>query len=240
MNLQILQKSAVATPIAGEVTLFMDADNNNALTAKFNNCTYKVLSAEPFQVKESQSLIDAQNDMLDKIGCALKAGVITAAEYQSIISTFQLYYTSTIDANGDLQQSISVNPPVNPASSGSGLSISAFEPTNDTGFIPLNITSGVADTRGLLIFTDRNGFTSDIAVTINGLDPSITLIANSYVSDANGVVTAYPGVVKEGTSKYVGVIDYDGSVIAPGVYTGTISFTAGQTTRYISVQVTVS
>jgi hypothetical protein len=246
MTIEILNKSDVATPAAGFATLFLDAQNNNALTAKYEDCTFRVLSAEPYQLTTSQSLIDAQNDILNNLSCAVAKGTISVADYQTFINSFNLYYTSFIDQNGNLSQSITTSQSTTPTPIVEDFTIYATIPSNDLNtIIPISVVGGVASSPDLEIIVDRN-FVDDnllcsIAFTDALVNGAITLDAYSYrVNSAGAVITSALNNIQAGTSRITGEFVYDGTAIPAAVYTGILTITNGTISRYKIIQVTVS
>jgi len=246
MTIEILNKSDVATPASGFATLFLDAQNNNALTAKYDDCTFRVLSAEPYQLTTSQSLIDAQNDFLDKVGCALLKGTITATEYQNILTNFNLYYTSFIDANGNLSQSITTSQSTTPTPIVEDFTIFTTTPTDDDNIlIPMAIVSGAVSSPDLDIIVDRNFVDDDLTVSVAfsnaTLDAAMTLTGVSKrVNAAGATITSGNNIIQAGTSRFRGEISYNGAVLAPSTYIGLLTITNGTISRYKAIQVTVS
>ena len=236
MEIPILTRTAATTPAIGNGFIFFDTANSNALTVKFSDCTFKVLSAEPYQVKPSQSLLDAQADFLDGLKCALKNGQLTAVEYTNIMTTFQLYYQSNIDVNGNLNQAITTSPL---PSTSVDFGISTYTPLSGN-VIYLTYTDTVAQNRAMTLEVDKMGGIGDITVAFTSPVVGITLAANSYVSDSlGGVTTSALNTIIDGTSVLSGLFVYSGVSITPGTYTGTLTISRGSINRYISVTIEV-
>lgn len=239
MEIPILARTAVPTPTSGNGYLFFDSGNANALTVKFIDCSFKVLSAEPYQLNESQSLLDAQNDFLDVLKCGVKNGTVTMTELQTLLESFQLYYSSTIDSNGNLNQSISYAAPAVVADTDFG--IDTFTPVSALGDrISLSFTNTIAQSRNMTLELDRMGGSGDISVSLTSPVLGITLDAYSYTSNSLGAITtSAQNVILDGVSYLVGSFDYDGTSVTTGTFTGTLTITKGTVSKFISVLIEV-
>lgn len=238
MEIPILVKTSVPTPTSGNGYLFFDANNANALTVKFNDCSFKVLSAEPYQLNTSQSLLDAQNDFLDTLKCGIKNGTVTTTQLIEVMEAFQLYYSSTIDSNGNLNQSISYNAPALPSDD---FAISVLTPSTLGNKIDLAYTSTVGATTATRIVVDRMGSTGDMSVSFSSPNAAITLSGYSYVSNSSGVViTSAQGVISDGTNTFIGEFTYDATAITAGTYTGVIIVSKGSVNHYAAVTIVIS
>lgn len=246
MTIEILNKTDVATPALGFATLFLDAQNNNALTAKYDDCTFRVLSAEPYQLATSQSLIDAQNDILNNLSCAVAKGTISVADYQTFINSFNLYYTSFIDANGNLQQSLTTSQNTTPTPIVEDFTIFGTSPSNDENtIIPISVVNGVASSPDLTIIVDRNFVDDNLTCSISFVTPSvagaITLdVVSERVNSLGGIVTSGTNVIQAGTSTARGEFVYDGTSIGAGNYVGLLTVTNGTISRYKIIELTVT
>jgi len=250
MTIEILSRSLVPTPNTGEATLFLDIHNNNALTAKFSDCCFKVLSAEPYQLTTNQSLLDAQNDILNNLSCSVAKGVISMADYLTLINSFNLYFSSTIDSNGNLNQSITTTaPPPPPAPT--PINEDLFDVDNVTFASGLNsyvagvisitsISSGAPGTANFKISVDKiggNGAIFASAIAFSTAD--IVFNGNSYVSDSLGSVTTSPTLtIIPGTSLLECSLEYEG-VATAGTYTSVITLIRGTVVRHIPISVTL-
>ena len=246
VTVDILNKTDVPAPLSGTANIFLDAQNNNALTAKYNDCTFRVLSAEPYQLTTSQSLIDAQNDILNNLSCAVAKGTISVADYQDFINSFNLYYTSFIDANGNLSQSLTTSQVTTPTPMVEDFTIFATNPGNDINtVIPLAYTDTVAFARDFQINVDRNFVDDDLTVSAFFVDTivqsSIVLTGvSSRVNSLGAVVTSGNNIIQAGTSQMIGSFTYDGTSISPGVYNGVLTVTNGTVSRYKAIELTVT
>lgn len=239
MEIPILARTAATTPTSGNGFLFFDVNNSNALTVKFIDCSFKVLSAEPYQLNASQSLLDAQNDFLDTIKCGIKNGTVTTTQLVEVMQAFQLYYSSTIDSNGNLNQSISY---AAPAATTDEFAISIIVPMTAAGDkMELAYTSTVGATTSASIIIDRLGGSGVLGVAFSSPNAAITFEGYSYESNSAGTVTtSTQGVITANTSTLVGLFTYDGTAIAPGTYTGVLTVSKGTINHYISVEITIS
>ena len=246
MTIEILNKSDVATPLSGFANLFLDAQNNNALTAKYDDCTFRVLSAEPYQLTTSQSLIDAQNDILNNLSCAVAKGTISVADYQDFINSFNLYYTSFIDANGNLTQSITTSQSTTPTPIVEDFTIFGTSPSNDENtIIPISVVDGVASSPDITIIVDRNFVDDNLTCSISFITPSadaaISLdVVSERVNSAGGIVTSGTNIIQAGTSTARGEFVYDGTSIGAGTYVGLLTITNGTISRYKIISLTVT
>jgi hypothetical protein len=246
MTIEILNKSDVVTPASGFATLFLDAQNNNALTAKYDDCTFRVLSAEPYQLTTSQSLLDAQNDILNNLSCAVAKGTISVADYQTFINSFNLYYTSFIDANGNLSQSITTSQSTTPTPIVEDFTIYATIPSNDENtVIPISVANGVASTPDVEIVVDRNFVDDDLTCSIDFIIPSADgamslSVTSQRVNSAGGIITSGANIIQAGTSRARGEFSYNGASIGAGSYVGLLTVTNGTISRYKIITLTVT
>lgn len=243
MNIEILSRSAVPSPTSGHAYLFFDADNNKALTARFSCGSFRVLSEGLTSNVINQSLIDAQNDILNNIGCAVSKGVVSMADYILLLNAFNLYYQKVIDSDGNIIESITTTHPTPPVPSSSD----DFDVSFISGVPYLNgvisigtISSGGAATASFSVIVDKKGAGSgDIVATVSTFSggSDLTLTGNSYVSDNLGVVTTSSSLtIVNGTSLLYCTLAYGGVAVA-GTYTALITLTRGSVVRYIPISV---
>jgi hypothetical protein len=83
-NIQFLTPAQVATPSVGDVTYFFDTTNNNQLSYKDDLGNVYVYNGSPESIQ--QALIGVLGNTMSDLTCALKTGIITATEYNSIIA----------------------------------------------------------------------------------------------------------------------------------------------------------
>lgn len=243
MTVNISTRAAATTPSsASEVTLFLDSANNNALTAKYYDNTFKTLSGEPVQFTVSEPLTDALNDKLDHLTCAAAKGIISLTDLQTYMNSINLYYTSNIDANGNLTQSITTSSTAASTDDDFTVSLIIASAAISGGKYGSSFTGGVPGTANFFIAVDRNGVEGDIAISSTfeaGLN-GFTLPIESVTYDSLGAVTTHANEIVEGTSFANGVITYDGTATTPGTYDLVISLTSGTVTKYVAIAITVS
>lgn len=238
MILPITTRALATTPSnPGEAFAFLDSGNANALTLKYQDCTYQVIQGQIKQLEANTALNEALDKVLDKLTCAVAKGTISMAEYNSFISNFNLYFVSELNASGDLNQSITSTPP-DQVPSDDNFVVSDFAPI-DAGVMALAGANGVASSTDLTLSIDRDGVEGDVAVALSGAPAGVTISGNSYISDNAGVNVAYPDVIKQDSSLFDGAIAYDGTAAA-GTYTFAITLTAGLVTKNISVSLTIA
>jgi len=157
-----------------------------------------------------------------------------------------LYYTSFIDANGNLSQSITTSQSTTPTPIVEDFTIFGTNPSNDINtIIPISIVNGVASSPDVTIIVDRNFVDDDLTVSIFFVDTivqsSIVLTGvSSRVNQLGAVVTSGNNIIQAGTSQMIGEFIYDGTSILPGVYNGVLTVTNGTVSRYKAIQVTVT
>jgi len=236
-TLPITTRALAVVPNATEVTLFLDSANSNAMTVKFSDCTYRVIDGSVTQLESQTALTDALDKQLGHLTCAAAKGVVSMADLTAYMQAYNLYFTSSLDASGNLVQSITTTPPtgvvVTPDFTLSGYSGVA------TGTLSITGANTVASTSNIEINVDRDGLAGDIAVTLAGAPTGVTVSVNSFLTSALGVATAYPNTVKAGTSYVGGTINYDGAAVA-GTYTFTVVLSSGSVSRYIAVSLVIS
>lgn len=95
MDIIVGTPSSITTPAAGYVTLFLNTEANNQLYAKFSDGTI-----EPYASSGAESANSMASAWTDGVMCALKRGVITAAQYQEIVNSgFMIQTTTDVDGN---------------------------------------------------------------------------------------------------------------------------------------------
>lgn len=98
-NILVGAASEIPNPPAGEATLFVDTDNNNILTLKFDNGSTKVYSAD--NIDECCSC-DIAKKITDSVACAFKSGMITSTEFGVIMgSGITVTSTKGTDTDGN-------------------------------------------------------------------------------------------------------------------------------------------
>jgi hypothetical protein len=110
-NINLLTPSAVTTPsVVGEVTYFFNVNDNNRLYYKDSDGNV-FLYTDP-QTGESCCACDIIKNMTDAAACALKKGLMTAAEYQTFItSSVTVTSTDSVDpVTGAHTCTVSLNP----------------------------------------------------------------------------------------------------------------------------------
>jgi len=115
MNIPILNRSNVPTPPAGEVYLFLDADNNNVLSYKDENCNFYLYSQGSnltiANVGVDNCLCDIVETLTCQFGKAVAKGVMTMNDFNSWWSNINVYRSLTIDPEtGSFTDSITTQP----------------------------------------------------------------------------------------------------------------------------------
>jgi hypothetical protein len=237
MAFPITTRALAVVPGTAEVTPFLDSANNNALTIKFSDCTYRVIDGTITQLESPTALTDALDKQLDHLTCAASKGIVSMADLTAYMQSYNLYFTSSLDASGNLVQSItSTAPAVAPAAA--DFTISSYS-QGLNGSVIMSSTALTAGTFALGLSIDRDGVAADVALSVSGAPAGISIDLNSYISNSLGANVAYNNLVKAGTSLASGNIVYD-ATIAIGSYTFVIVLTAGSVTKYLPVILTVS
>lgn len=97
-NITIGTPGSVATPPAGEATLFINTDDNNILYIKFPDGTSSPYSSANL---EECCSCEIAKKITDDVMCAFKNGVITAEQFGVIMGTgFTINSVSGVDADG--------------------------------------------------------------------------------------------------------------------------------------------
>jgi hypothetical protein len=110
-NIDLLAPSAVTTPtVVGEVTYFFNVNDENRLY-------YKDSSGDVFLYTDPESgetccACDVIKNITDAAACALKKGLMTAAEYQTFVtSSVSVTATESYDpVTGTRTCTVSLNP----------------------------------------------------------------------------------------------------------------------------------
>lgn len=235
-TLNITTRALAVTPAANTVTAFLDSGNGNALTFKFSDCTYK--SYEAPACDEDSLLRDTVAKQLDKLTCAVAAGVITMADYITFTDGYDLYESITYDTAGNIvSHSIGSTSPTTPAPTGS---FNLHSPSLDaSGQIAMAETVAVANDLDFIVTADRDGDQGIIDITLFGAPTGVTVSSVSVLSNSSGVVTTTSNAIAVGTSNASVTISYDGAA-AIGVYTFVLVGTSTAGVGYLSVELTVT
>lgn len=104
MNIVIGSESSIATPPAGEATLFINTDKGNMLYAKYPDGSFS-----PYTASGSAEAQDLANSWMNAISCALKDGIIDADDFESIMNQGLTVQSSTVtDGDGNVTTTLNV------------------------------------------------------------------------------------------------------------------------------------
>lgn len=99
MNIIIATPASIATPPPGYRTLFFNALDNNILYYKDDQGNIAPYTGN---ISEEDCCCGIAKELMDKIGCALSQGVITATDFMNIINGgISINGSSTDDGNGN-------------------------------------------------------------------------------------------------------------------------------------------
>ena len=115
MNIPILNRANVPTPPAGEVYLFLDADNSNILSYKDSNCNFFVYSSGSNLVITNTGVDECLCDIVKELSCqfgkSVARGITTMADFQSWWENINIYRNHVVDPlTGSYTDSISSTP----------------------------------------------------------------------------------------------------------------------------------
>ena len=182
--------ASIATPPAGQVTLFLNTLNNNILSYKDENGDVFIYSAGNGDEVMDCCACDIAKDLIGKIGCSLKDGIIDAAAFQAIVNAgISVVGNSPNDGNGNKTCNISIsasNVPVtgvsvvptviNPlAVLGQAVAVATITPANASNQTKIWSSDNVA-----VATVDQNG-------VITGVSAGLAIIT---VTTADGLFTA--------------------------------------------------
>lgn len=104
-NIIVGVPSSIATPPAGEATLFVNPDDNNIVWIKFDNGTSKRYSSGDLDC----CTCEIAKQLTDAITCAFGKGLITAAEFGVLLGTgISVTTTSGTDPDGNTFNNVTV------------------------------------------------------------------------------------------------------------------------------------
>lgn len=167
-NIQVGSPASIPTPPAGEATLFINTDDANILYVKFSDSTYLPYSSS--NMSECCSC-EISKKFAEDLSCALKSGMITAAEYTNLVNIgFKVVSTETNDGEGNKSCTVEMGPQT------------ANIAPEDLDIIPANNTVGIAATLQLYPqFTPANTTNQNVVWTSS--DPTKATV------DQDGLVT---------------------------------------------------
>lgn len=185
MNIEILKRQDVPTPAAGKVYLFLDADNNNILSYKDENCVFNVYKAEGGlaidNIGVDDCICDIVKDLSQALGKSASKGVITMPEFNTWWDNINIHRNFVVNpVTGEFSDSITASPVL----------IVAVEHTNV-------LCNG--DSTGTATLTIKGGSAPYTVVWDGGANPS-ALPAGSFlvtVTDAAGTAVAKSVIITE-------------------------------------------
>lgn len=203
-----LHRVQVTTPPSGSFTLFYDLDNDSVLTYKDSLGNFKALNHLPSPT-DTSAIDDCICAVLSKVsddaGCAMKKGIITASEMESILNNFNLYSNVTVDpSTGGFSHSITANPTLfvslattDVICNGSSNGTATASVTGGVGPYTLewqDLAGAPVDPAALsagsyqLVVTDSNGTVKVITFVIN--EPPALVITNVVVQGSSPSASA--------------------------------------------------
>lgn len=178
MDIQVIAAASVPTPPSGYKTLFVDTSNNNLLSWKNSDGTVTLFSDSDGDPECCACIIS--KDYADGILCALKSGMLTAADFQALISAgFTANVTETNDGAGNITCNVTLGTNASAVIAPTGLAIipdvtdfshlssqqyySQFTPINTTNqgvnWISSDPTKGTVDSTGRVTGVAAGSFT---------------------------------------------------------------------------------
>lgn len=115
MNIPILARANVPTPAAGLVYLFLDADNNNILSYKDENCNFFIYSQGSNLAIANAGVDSCLCDIVSTLSCqfgkSVAKGIMTMADFNTWWGNINIYRNFTIDPQtGSFTDSITTQP----------------------------------------------------------------------------------------------------------------------------------
>ena len=102
MDIVIGSESSIATPPAGMATLFVNTDKNNILYLKYPDGSFV-----PYNGSSDDCSCDMAKAWMDRVTCALAAGLITAAQFGTIMDQgVSVVTNTTTDADGNVTNTV--------------------------------------------------------------------------------------------------------------------------------------
>lgn len=179
-----LNRSQVPTPADGYQYIFYDKDNGNALTAKSSQGYFQVLQSNPIVV-DTDCICEAVERIIKAASCSLEKGMITAAEFESIVDNFNMYMNVNVDpVTGSYQVSMT---------------------NTESIFVTLALTHVLCNggSTGTAITTVTGGTAPYTYSWDGGAGNPAALAAGSHtvtVTDANGKTKAVSFIINEPTA----------------------------------------
>lgn len=96
MNIEILARVSVSTPASGYGNLFLDSDNSNSLTYKDSLGDFHVINGSNCCC-DDDCACELATKITEEASCLANKGVLTGAEYISIIQSLNIVSTSYFD-----------------------------------------------------------------------------------------------------------------------------------------------
>lgn len=104
MTIIISSEANAPTPPAGEATLFINTDKNNILYVKYPDG-----SLTPYNGSNDENAGNLASEWLQAISCALKSGMITASNFEDIMSQgIAIQSSSVTDGSGNTTSTFTV------------------------------------------------------------------------------------------------------------------------------------
>ena len=115
MNIPILNRANVPVPPAGEVFLFLDADNNNVLSYKDENCNFFLYSQGSNLIIANAGVDNCLCDIVEALTCqfgkSVAKGVLSMDDFNSWWGNINIFRNFTVDPNtGSFTDSITTKP----------------------------------------------------------------------------------------------------------------------------------
>ena len=218
MAIQFLNQNQVTTPPAGFYSLFFDLGNGSVLTYKDSDCLFTATNEIPSidTTAIDDCICEATKQIIDDAGCSLKAGLINATEFESIINNLNLFSVVTIDpSTGGYTHSITTSPTLfvaltttNVLCNGDATGTSSATVTGGVGPYTLVWTlsgggaanpAALEDGAHVLTVTDANGTVKVITFIIT--EPAVLALPSPVVQGASPAATA-TALPSGGTSPY--------------------------------------
>jgi len=226
LDFPILSRSEVETPASGSFTIFRDKDNGGLLTAKDSDCAFVLLDVNINDDQEVACVCERTEEIIEAASCALKKGMMTALEYQSIVDSLSVSLVRNVDPLTGSTQIIIQNVPAIFASLSlvhvlcNGASTGTATPTITGGTAPLVLTwgggvnpSALAAGAHTLTVTDANGQVKLVGFNIT--EPSAVAGALTSTPDTGGGVGTATVVASGGTPGYTYLWNDPGTQTTP-------------------------
>lgn len=172
MDIQVAPASSIPTPPSGYKTLFVDTSNNNLLSWKNSDGTVTLFSDSDGDPECCACIIS--KDYADGILCALKSGMLTAADFQALISAgFTANVTETNDGAGNITCNVTLGTNASAVIVPTGLAIipnvGSFSHTTTQQYYPQFTPANTTDQQVIWLVSDPTKASVNTSGLVTGI-----------------------------------------------------------------------